>query len=376
MSGQDELALDAAVSLVGNHATSQIDDERRQVGRLERLPKWLNLVPMIIQWSWLSIKYGSWTLPGAANPQITAGGLAGERKSEYFRLMGPIASAHTADYAVFTNTLSSSTLQDAERAMLDAGLDYPLILKPDIGWCGFGVRIVRNRDELRSYLEAFPRDADIVFQRFVTYEGEAGIYYVRWPGEVRGRITGVLLRFFPRVVGDGHSTIAQLMARNPRARRLGRDGRSESCCDTSRIPALGEIVRLSVTGSTRVGGMYQDASALVTPELEAAIDAIAMDMKLMHVARFDVRYSDIGAMRAGHSFKIIEVNGAGSEAVHAWDPRYSLSQAYKIVFEKQRMLFSIGAAMRKCGHNPPAVLTMAGLYLHQERLIRSYPPSN
>jgi len=376
LSGHEELALDADLSLVGSREASHSDERRPQVGRLERLPKWLNLIPMIVQWIWLSIKHGSWTLPGAANPQITAGGLAGERKSEYFRLMGQVASAHTADYAVFRNAHSTSTLQDAEQSMLDTGLCYPLILKPDIGWCGFGVRIVRNRDELKSYLEAFPHDEDIVFQRFVIYEGEAGIYYVRWPGEPRGHITGVLLRFFPRVVGDGHRTIAELMARSPRARRLGRDRRSESCCDTSRVPALGEIVRLSVTGSTRVGGMYQDASTLVTPELEAAVDAIAMDMPQVHVARFDVRYRDIGAMRAGHSFKIIEVNGAGSEAVHAWDPRYSLLQAYKIVFEKQRTIFSIGAAMRDRGHSPPAPRTVAGLYFRQERLIRSYPPSN
>jgi len=157
---------------------------------------------------------------------------------------------------------------------------------------------------------------------------------------------------------------------------LGRDRRSEPCCDTSRIPAASEIVRLSVTGSTRVGGMYQDASSLVTPELEAAIDVIAMDMKDLHVARFDVRYESIGAMRKGQAFKIIEVNGAGSEAVHAWDPRYTLLEAYKIVFEKQRVLFSIGATMRARGHHPPSGWTIANLYLRQQRLIKRYPPSN
>jgi hypothetical protein len=99
-------------------------------------------------------------------------------------------------------------------------------------------------------------------------------------------------------------------------------------------------------------------------------------MKDLHVARFDVRYESIGAMRAGHSFNIIEVNGAGSEAVHAWDPRYTLSEAYRIVFEKQRMLFAIGAAMRKRGHRPISGWAMAKLFLRQGRLIRRYPPSN
>jgi hypothetical protein len=371
LTGAGKVARAAALDLGGSAKARTIE-----VGRLERLPKWLNLIPMVAQWLWLSMRHGSWTLPAAANPRITAGGLVGEGKSEYFRIMGRLANAHTAGFAVFRNTGSVSSVQDAEQAMADSQLEYPLILKPDIGWCGFGVRIVRTRDELKSYLDAYPLNEDIVFQKYVTYEGEAGIYYVRSPQAARGRITGILLRFFPRVVGDGHSTIAELMAQNPRARRLGQDGRSEPCCDTSRIPAAGEIVRLSVTGSTRVGGMYQDATSLVTPELENAINDIAMDMTDLHVARFDVRYETIGAMQAGRAFKIIEVNGAGSEAVHAWDPRYTLLQAYQIVFEKQRMLFSIGAAMRDRGHRPLSGWAMAKLYLRQEKLIRSYPPSN
>ncbi|MEO8895189.1 MAG: hypothetical protein ABI450_04850, partial [Rhizomicrobium sp.] len=268
MSGPNEIAASPRVHLAGGYSQEQ----SAQVGRLERLPKWLNLIPMIGQWVWLSMKHGSWTLPAAANPQIMAGGMVGERKSEYFRIMGPLASAHVAEFSLLRNSRGPSILKDAEQAMADAGLSYPLILKPDIGWCGFGVRIVRDRAEMASYLASYPAGEDIMLQQFVPYEGEAGLYYTRWPDEPKGRITGILLRFFPRVVGNGHSTISELMEQNPRARRLGRDRRSEPCCDVSRIPAAGEIVRLSVTGSTRVGGLYEDASSLVTPELENAID--------------------------------------------------------------------------------------------------------
>lgn len=370
--GLNTVRASRTIDLVGASA----QDEAVRVGRLESLPKWLNLVPMIAQWLWLSVRHGSWTLPAASNPAITAGGLVGEGKSEYFRTMGPVATAHTAAFAIYRNSSNPSSLNAAEQCMREAGLTYPLVLKPDIGWCGFGVRIVRTQDELKSYLAEYPRDEDIVLQKFVAYEGEAGLYFVRLPGEKRGRITGMLLRFFPRVVGDGFSTIAELMARHPRAQRLGRDGRSEPCCETWRIPLAGEIVRLSVTGSTRVGGMYQDATALVTPELESAINDIALDMEELHVARFDVRYDTIRAMCAGQCFQIIEVNGAGSEAVHAWDPRYTLWEAYRIVFEKQRMLFSIGAAMRKRGWKPPSGWTLARLYWRQARLIRRYPLSN
>ena len=345
------------------------------VGDLERLPKWLNLVPMVAQWLWLSLTHGCATLPSAANPAITAGGLVGEGKSEYFRIMGPAARAFTADFTILKNS-GAGCIAEAEHRMQEIGLAYPLILKPDIGWCGFGVRLVRSRNELECYLAAFPRGEDIILQRFVPYEGEAGIYYVRRPNQAHGSVVGILLRFFPHVVGDGKRTIADLIAAPPRARRLGRDGRSESCCDPAVIPIAAERVRLSITGSTRVGGLYRDATILATPALVSAIDTIAADMTDIHVARFDLRFESLSTLLAGRSFKIIEVNGAGSEAVHAWDPRYSLRQAYRIVFAKQRMLFEIGAAMRRKGIRPTSVRQLVTLYWRQAGLIRRYPRSN
>src|SRR5689334_6509973 len=74
------------------------DTTTRVAGTFERIPKWLNLIPMVIQWLWLSLLYRSLTLPSAANPQISSGGMVGDGKLEYFRSMGSVARAATADY--------------------------------------------------------------------------------------------------------------------------------------------------------------------------------------------------------------------------------------------------------------------------------------
>ena len=141
------------------------------------------------------------------------------------------------------------------------------------------------------------------------------------------------------------------------------------------VPNAGESVRLSLIGSTRVGGRYEDGSAFATAELTAAIEAVARDMPQFHVGRFDVRYRTLQDLRCGR-FTIMEVNGAGSEAVHAWDPKYSVRQVYRMVFAKQRLLFALGAANRARGHRPIGMLALARHHLHQQRLIRRYPPSN
>jgi len=352
----------------------QTHENSRPVGRLERLPKWLNLVPMILQWAWLSIIYRSVSLPSAINPAILAGGMVGEGKLDYFETMGPHALACTAAFTSIVNQ-GPEGMTGALAALSAAGLAYPIIAKPDIGWCGFGVRLVRSDIELKTYLTLFPRHERIILQRFVSHEGEAGLYYVRRPGEPKGHVTGILLRHFPRVQGDGVRSIAELIAANPRLCRLGRDGLSEPCCDVADIPAAGKIVRLSTIGSTRVGGLYEDATPIISAGMTAALDTIAQDMTDFHVGRFDVRYDTLDLLRAG-DFTIIEVNGAGSEAVHAWDPKFTLREAYAIVFAKQRMLFEIGDTMRRRGHRPIGLSKLAQLHFRQQRLIKRYPMSN
>jgi len=88
-------------------------------------------------------------------------------------------------------------------------------------------------------------------------------------------------------------------------------------------------VRLSLIGSTRIGGRYEDGSAFASVELTAAVKAIARDMPQFHIGRFDVRYRSLSELRAAR-FTIMEINGAGSEAVHGWDPKSSLAQVHRL----------------------------------------------
>lgn len=345
-----------------------------QVGRLERLPKWLNLVPMVAQWLCLSLRHGAITLPSCANPALTAGGLVGEGKMEYLALMGAHARAATAN-TTSVDIVGPGALAEVQAAMARQGLGFPLAVKPDLGWCGFGVRCIDGPEALALYVAAYPCGERLVLQEWLGAQGEAGLFYLRWPGAASGELFGVLLRHFPRVVGDGVHSVAQLMSTDSRACRLGRDGASEPCCDVRRIPARGEVVRIASVSSTRVGGGYEDGTPHVTAELLRAVDAIARDMGDFHAGRFDVKYDDLAALQAGR-FRIIEVNGAGSEAVHAWDPRFGLWQAYGIVFAKQRRLFAIGSEMRRRGHRPVGWLALLRHWRRQRALIHRYPPSN
>jgi hypothetical protein len=329
---------------------------------------------MVLQWLWLSLRHGSVTLPSSANPGITAGGLVGEGKLEYFGAMGPLARGATAAAIGIRNT-PGLRVDDVVEQLADAGLHFPVVAKPDLGWCGFGVRRLDDAAGLGAYLRDFPVDETLVLQRYLQGRGEAGLFYLRHPDAARGTLFGVLLRDAPAVTGNGRDTIAALVAADPRLRRATHNARHECRFDGARIPAPGERVALSTVASTRVGGHYRDGSALATEALVGRVDAIARDMGCFLAGRFDVRYADEAALQRGE-FTIIEVNGAGSEAVHAWDPKYRIRDVYRIVFAKQRALFAIAAANRRRGHPPIGVRALARLFFRQRRLIARYPASN
>ena len=78
-------------------------------------------------------------------------------------------------------------------------------------------------------------------------------------------------------------------------------------------------------------------------------------------------------MRAGEGFRIIEINGVGSEATHIWDPRTTLVDAYRAQFSHYAEAFRIGAEMRRRGHRATGPLALLALWRRQSRLIASYP---
>ena len=75
-------------------------------------------------------------------------------------------------------------------------------------------------------------------------------------------------------------------------------------------------------------------------------------------------------------FAIVEINGVGSEAVHAWDPAASLGQTWRRLIDQQRVMFMIGACNRARGIAPTGTAEFLGRFLQQADLLRRYPASS
>lgn len=368
----------SGTSLAGSIGKLKRPSRKSPVSFFEFWPNWLFYIPVIAFWVVQAIRHRSITLPSLANPPINAGGICGESKNAILDLAGPAARAWVADYTglVVSGHADGNDQRRALAAMDQAGLSFPVVAKPDMSCNGVGVRVVRDEAQLEAYLTAFPRGAELQLQSLVTYEGEAGIFYIRRPGEQAGRITSVTLKYPPTVMGDGRRSVRELVAADERLNAISHLLLPKLGAKAARVPAPNEQVALVFVGNHCRGSTFKDGLAIVTPALTARIDEIMRDMPDVYFSRIDLRYGSLDALREGRDFKIIEFNGSGSEATHIWDPEMTLARAYKDQFFHYGESFRIGAQIRKTGLKPIGPLKLLALWQHQKRLMRAYPAND
>jgi hypothetical protein len=331
-------------------------------------------------WLWmlvLSVRHLGVRLPLVANPSITAGGLVGESKTAVLGLPGPAAAAWFAPHLPFGrgHDRAGDACRRALAAVADAGLALPLVAKPDLGCRGAGVRPVRTAAELEAYLAGFPVGERLVLQELIDWEGEAGVFWVKLPGTAKGQILSITLKYFPHVLGDGRSTLEQLIRADPRAGQLAHLYLGRHSARLREVLADGEPFRLAFAGSHSRGAIFRDGTHLVTPEMEARFEAICSDIQEFWFGRFDVRFRDIADLQRGEGFRILEVNGAGAESTHIWDSRMTLRGAWGALFRQHSLLWSVGAANRARGFRPVGLAALWRGWRRERALVPAYPPT-
>jgi hypothetical protein len=340
-------------------------------------PDWLFYGPVVLHWTALALRYGAVSLPTAANPHIALGGLCGESKQDILAQVSGSARALLAPSTVAEVTGDGSRdLTAVKAALAGTALAYPLIVKPDIGCNGAGVRLIGGDAEMLHYLSAFPRGERVMLQEYVPYDGEAGLFYIRHPHESKGRVTSITLKYPPFVVGDGRSTLRQLILADPRAGRVSFLYMDRLAHRLDEVPPQGERVRLVFVGNHCKGSIFYDGSSLITEALAERVDFLARALPDFYFGRIDVRFESLVALCQGEGFRVIEINGAGSEATHVWDPRTSLLDAWRAQFFHYGAAFRIGAANRARGHRPAGVRAMWHHWRRQKRLMAMYPTSD
>lgn len=224
-------------------------------------------------------------------------------------------------------------------------LSYPLVGKPDIGGRGKGVKKLHSDEEVVEY--ANKSKVDFLLQEFVPYEFEIGIFYYRLPKEEKGHISGIVSKEFLTVTGDGTSTMLQLVKRNKRFILQLPVLKAMLGDELNKVLPKGEKKVLVPYGNHARGAKFIDVSHLIDDKLTAVIDGVSKKIPQFYYGRMDVMYNDWDEMKQGRGFSIIEVNGAGSEPTHIYDPRHSIFFAWKEIIRHWHILNKISRQNHK-----------------------------
>ena len=322
--------------------------------RHEFWPAWLYYLPLYFYVPLLALRHRGLTLLTLCNPGLPETGLVGESKAGILRLLPP-------DAVIPWTLIPAGDDPEPRLAALDVtmaehGWDWPLILKPDAAQRGCGLKKAANREDAAAYLASVT--VAVIAQVYHPGPYEAGVFYTRLPGEATGRIFSLTDKEFARLVGDGRRTLRRLIWLHPRFRMQAATflARLDSRADT--VPAKGEIVSLGVAGNHCQGTLFRDGAALITPELEARVDATLGGIEGFHFGRLDLRYSDVDAFRRGDDLHIVELNGCSSESTNMYDPSFSIWQSWGILLRQWALAYRIGAANRDLGHPPVSLRTL------------------
>ena len=196
-------------------------------------------------------------------------------------------------------------------------------------------------------------------------------------------MTSLTFRYFPFVIGDGKSSVLELIKQDERTNfksrfYLGKDPLHQgiSLHDLESVPHREEIVQLAFIGSIRVGGLYRNGEDFITPKLNQLFDEIACSMPEFYFGRFDIKFKTINLLKEATDFQIFEINGAGAEAIHVWDTDTPLIKTYKELFRYQSLLFRISDRNREKGYKPMGMREFYSFTRQYNNLISSYPLSH
>lgn len=349
-----------------------IKDTLYRIGHWKTWDWRLKYLPILPGWFWYCLRARAIWFFTPSNPTLSFGGFDGQGKMEMYRQLPKDTYPKTLPVPVHLHFGELLTL------FAEAGFDYPVVVKPNVGKMGLMFRKIGNATELKRYHEWMP--VDYLLQEFIAYPVEVSVFYVRFPEERRGRITGFIKKEYLAVVGDGKSTLAELIVASPPARF-----RQEELCQKHNeklhwVLDKGEQYCLSPALNLSRGSKLVSLEHEIDERLQHVFDNLSDYSKSLFYGRYDIKCTSIEDLKAGKNFSILEFNGSGGEPHHVYATDDTLIGACTELLEHWNMLYKISRAnhergIRYWGFNQGLRFLMAARKHNKmlERLDREFP---
>jgi hypothetical protein len=310
----------------------------------ELWPFWMRYFLITPHWLLYCIRSGSLWFFTPSNPTIDFGGFEGEGKREMYEQLPP----HS-----FPNTIyikPGIPFTQVKEQLTAAGFSFPFIVKPDVGMSGILFRKMEKEEQLKRYHEVMP--ADYLIQALVDYPVEFSVFYYRFPDQEKGVITGFLQKEPMHVIGDGSSSLLQLIEQHPKARHRQEELQAWHKERLGIIIPDGQKYYLTLAANLNRGGNFINLHTEIDEALHKVFDELNHYSKHFFYGRYDLKATSLDDLKAGKNFLILEYNGSGAEPNHVYNSGYSLRQAHKEILKHWKVLYQISAMNKAKGIKP------------------------
>lgn len=267
--------------------------------------------------------------------------MEGEPKKEMHDLLPP----HLRP--VYFNVKPDEEFSEILKKLVLHGIQYPLIVKPEIGGQGILFRKIDNEAHLKAYHEKMP--AEYFIQEFIKYPLEVSLFYYRYPNEKKGHITGFLQKVPMQVTGDGVHTLKELILLNSKSKKRVEELQAKHAANFNKIIPANEKYILSYAANHNRGAHFIDLSKKINETMINMLDEISLGINDFFYGRYDIMCNSIEELQQGKNFVILEYNGCGAEPNHFYDTGYTLTGAWKEILKHWKILFEISRYNYKHG---------------------------
>lgn len=289
-------------------------------------------LPIFIYWIWLSLRARSLLYFTASNTLMKNGGMLGESKMEIFDQL-PVRHL-----PITVKITPADTWDDAHKKVKSHSIGIPCIAKPDIGERGVAVKKIQNLADLEEY----HRSAEFPYlvQEFIDLPLEVGIFYYRLPGQKRGVVSSVVYKEMLCLTGNGLKTLKELVYNYDRAFLQRKVLEKRFAEQWNEIIPKGRTIEMEGIGNHSRGTKFLNGNKYISVALSQYFDHLADELVGFYFGRFDIRTASWEALEQG-KFMIMELNGAGAEPAHIYDPEVGIAEAYSSLMHHWKMLYTI-----------------------------------
>lgn len=303
-------------------------------------PFYIFYFPVSYAWLWYYIKTRSLWFFTASNPTLAFGGFEGEAKSEMYKQL----PSNLCPRSIYIN--ADIPFEDVTKQLNLSTIQYPFIVKPDIGMKGILFRKIEHEHQLQKYHEHVP--VRYIIQEFIDLPNEVSVFYCRMPNEQKGCITAVIRKDLPEVKGDGRLTIRELMLKKYKIKKWLKSIETQLGKTMDKVLAQSETFCLSHIANVYNGAQFVNLPHEIDDKLLEIFDNIS-HKNHFYYGRYDIKCASISHLKKGE-FIILEFNGAGSVPNHISTDSYTtIFSAYKEILMHWKWMYRISVYNNKKG---------------------------